>query len=296
MSDTELRLGDVAKRPEQVAAKLWQMASDAMTSCHPAHLTRETDGESFYLVSPSISTQVQDSEDKYAIHEFAIAALINKKAKQVTSKDPLFLIIDGNITSPQLLFGKYTKDNPLSVPTDAGIKINTAGAENIVDQIAQAIDSDYDRRLRFKLWFWGIIVAIIVIGSVVGGILWFIDHKNTTEDEARAAAVAAYDSRNIVLNGALIKPGEWRGLVKDLSATLENVPGLGTIGQHPRSLSVEVGTCVSAGRIANGQNIVGVGNGPEGSIGVSLNADGDVSVCAIPGPKKTSYEVLLQLK
>lgn len=297
---------DIAQRAGK-ATPYWDRADEALTSHRPC-LTQYSDGESIYVVTPSVTHKCKDTK-----LTFAIAGLMNGKTLTQTR----FLVINNDFSN-LLVFQRYG-DDPLHHFTSNEVIVDE-NLDAVLNKINGAVKLEATRAKNKRdrhdeqvtktigtVFIAGLIVGVVVL--VAWGFVAFINLMNAPAREAEQK-IAAFDQQypDFVIQGKRFDIDTAGTLTSNAPDISKDVPGKPSqaIDLHARSFTVPTGQCADSdkrdevGHITGDQYLVAQTNAPDGVIEVKIDKVGGVSVCANDpeglGNRGPRYPVLLQVQ
>lgn len=301
-----LSLVDVSNLPEQRSAVLWKKAQQALATYPEENLLRESDGESYYVMTPPLSLAGKKYKELEGV-TFSVAAIVNTPdAKQIPAGSPTYLVLNGNILRPLLQFDKYSME-PVRLLSMEGGSLEDGRLDEVVDLIARKASEvkeykeserrkEHQRRRRTALAV-GTVASLGAVGlGIFGGIHYFLDKKH----EAERLQVEQFDGRHIHLPGQVISTGETGYAGSDPALFGGFVPSLGSrVLDSPRQFSINDASCVQEVTVPKGTEIVAASDAPAETVILSVNSSGNIQACALSDGddnKKTEYHIAIQTR
>lgn len=305
-----LSLKDVSNLPEHRAAVLWTKAQQILDAYPADELSRASDGESHYVITPPVSHSRHYHSNELSWMSFSIAALVNSAdAREIPAGSPTYLLINGNYHSPQLQFDRYNPDSPVSLPNVPGAKLEDESLGSLINdmlnkaneakrQREQRQERELERSRARRKAVSGGLAAVGTVAAIVVGIGQTIEHFNNQEKQE----IAEFDNRNLLTRGDVVSAGEigFAGSQSQLFSEYE-IPELdGAILESPRRFEITVGECEVVGTVDPATEVSAGTNGPNESVMIAVDSAGNIQACALnpyeddPGDYPSDYEVAIQ--
>lgn len=316
-------LEKVINSPEQRSGEFWQLASSIILD-HPSLLREKIsdDGEERYLITPEfVPTQAQEfrdfaryygtkkvnpvtpankDEENVLNQRYSIAAHVNPRGGYKPNM-PLYLIINGNTTSPPLKFDRQTSrlmvlDGSYSAIEDSDQTIDKIlkFLDQCMDAKQQSVDSERQaerdsHRTRRRVMV-GIIAGMLAVSAGVGSLVKW--RHDLAEEQRRARKI--YDAQNITIDSpGVTAPGlSFVQSDPDFFTKFDTPkPAKHDSLAHPRRFNILEGTCVTVATISPTEEQVHVTTATtKEQIYVVGNSEGVIQVCALETPNDTSEE------
>lgn len=307
----------IINSPEQKSAEFWQRASEIMTE-HTDQLERlRTINEEEFLVTPPFTpgknlslrdpsssynnfrvSAIQGatkSEDKILGNSFSIATQVDK-GKKYRPGDPLYLIINEQITAPLLQFDRGVTRLMVLDGSFGTLDDSDRIVTHILDYVDEAMDAQqksneavqYTSRRKYRV-AGGILLSLATIG---GGIYTFKEWREGLA-EKKVATRAAFDAQNFDLETPAVEAGETSFVDTKSILFLKNVPkrnGNEAL-DNPRRFSVFEGSCEEVETLdPSTESVRVVTSAPAEQVYVAVNSDGRVQVCSFETREDTDEE------
>lgn len=313
----------VVSNPEQLAAERWEQASTIMVK-YADQLERRTsrDGEDTYLVTPAFvpkeatrlpggfgekwnrlgnivaNGKTKESERVYA-QKYSLAALVDKRQKRYQPGDPLYLIINDNLTNPQVRINAFGGGLQLLDESFNEIEDKGRYVPNILEIIDNRLKANHlyaRHKSKAKIIGVSIVGSILAVASTGGLLYW---HKREADAAADNRARAAFDAKNINLSSEpaiaddiLFMPSDPQFFTPDLPAPADN-----DNFRHPRKVTMGNEGCKHLTDIdVKSEAVLTATDGPGEKIMVAVNSAGDVEACYFGEVVKDKFpQVVLQV-
>ena len=326
----------VIKGPEQTSALFWQTASEIMLENQELlEIKTSVDGEERFLVTPEcrplqgpsytnyyergnytrfgrfntepVHVSDESHEKDVLSHSFSIAAQTNSKGRYKPGM-PLYLIVDGQVTSPILQFDRMTSR---LVVLDGGFG-SIDDSDETIGKILGYIEEDLTnrrlsnesksapRRRRVAM----ATTAILGLSAIGGGIFGFVEWREYLAEQ-NAENIQEFDNRNIVLDSTSVKAGEV-AFTNTVSQDLMNeIPFLdaeeGYDLESPRKIIIEDGECETITVIEDGSEVRAVSGITEDLTTIAVTNTGQLFACSLEldtdstSDTADEYEIAVQI-